>query len=139
MLEQLARDKEERFGKKFDANTGQVKKEVSEFENANHYIKAIKTIFPAFRDGDKAKNCLTVIKTIVTNIVKNQTEEKFRKVKSTNPAFQEKVGKITLAMKCLGHLGFKEEGEYIVCATPDFDLLQKVLNVLEEELKTYNK
>ena len=138
MLEQLARDKEERFGKKFDPNTGTVKKEVTEFENVSHYVKSIKTLYPSFRNGDTAKNCLSTMKIIISNILKNPNEEKFKKVKITNPNFQERVGKILLAMKCFSHLGFKEDGEYLVISKSDNDLLEKSFNLIEDELKSFN-
>src|SRR5690348_3799634 len=80
MLEQLARDKEERFGKKFDPNTQQSKtKEYTPYENIEYYIKTIKTLYPTFREGDLSKNCFNTLKVILNNIVKNPSEEKFRK------------------------------------------------------------
>ena len=54
MLEQLARDKEERFGKKFDPSTLQAKKEKSVIDDVEYYIKAIRTIYPNY-NGDQAK------------------------------------------------------------------------------------
>lgn len=102
MLEQLARDKEERFGKKFDpSNQSELKKEYSPYDNVEYFMKAIKTLYPTFRAGDTLKNCFNTLKVILINIAKNPTEEKFRKVKTTNPNFEERVGKIQLAMKIL--------------------------------------
>jgi hypothetical protein len=135
MLEQLARDKEERFGKKFDAyNQQSVKKEYTPYENIEYYIKTIKTLYPPFREGDKTKTCLNTIKVILSNIVKNESEEKFRKVKITNPNFHERVGQITLAMKILSTLGFEEDGEFVVAKNPDFELYGKVISLLEEHI-----
>ena len=138
MLEQLARDKEERFGKKFDPNTGGVKKEESDYDSVVHYVKAVKTLYPSFRNGDTAKNCLNTIKVIVSNIIKNPNEDKFKKVKLSNPNFQEKVGKLVVAMKCLTHLGFKEDGEYLVLSKYDESLLTKSVSFIEDELKSLN-
>jgi len=135
MLEQLARDKEERFGKKFDPNTlSSAKKEFTPYENAEYYLKAIKTLFPSFRDGDKTKNCFSTIKIILGNITKNPTEEKYRKVKSTNPNFIERVGKIELAIKSMKCIGFEDEGEFLICKNPDIGLFDKLIAYLEEEL-----
>lgn len=133
MLEQLARDKEERFGKKFSV-TGEVKKEVTPIDDAKYYSEAIVKLYPAFRCGDQAKTCLNTIKVIIGNIVKNPDEEKFRKVKMTNPNVQERVGKIPFALKLLSVLGFKEEGEFYNLSSPDTDLLKKVIEVIEAEL-----
>jgi hypothetical protein len=135
MLEQLARDKEERFGKKFDAFTQQASDKVyTPYENATYYLKAIKTLYPSFRAGDTTKDCFNTIKVVLANIIKNSTEEKFRKVKTTNPNFHERVGKIELAIKVLHALGFKQEGEFLVCASPDLDTFGKVITYLEEEI-----
>jgi len=140
MLEQLARDKEERFGKKFDAKTGKPKEEskTSPFESIQHYVKSIKTLYPTFRNPDTAKNCLNTIKVVITNILKNPSEEKFRKVKTTNPNFEERVGKIIMGMKILNHLGFQQDGEFLVLSSVDSDLLTKTQSLLEEELKAYS-
>ena len=135
MLELLARDKEEKFGKKFDPMTQTaVKKEYSPYENATYYLKAVKTLYPSFRAGDTTKNCYNTIKVVLTNMVKNPTEEKFRKVKTTNPNFVERVGKIDLGMKTLASLGFVEEGEFLVCKQPDLDTFTKVISYIEEEV-----
>jgi hypothetical protein len=135
MLEQLARDKEERFGKKFDAHTQQaVKKEYSPYDNVEHYCKAIKTLYPSFR-GEEAANCFNTFKVVLNNIIKNPTEEKFRKVKTTNPNFQERVGKIGIAMKIFPELGFVEDGEFLVTKEPDMELYTNVIALLENLLK----
>ena len=134
MLEQLARDKEEKFGKKFDSVSQTAKKEFTPYENAAYYLKAIKTLYPSFRAGDTTKNCYSTIKVILTNIVKNPTEEKFRKVKPSNPNFYERVGKFELGMKTLTALGFVEEGEFMVCKQPDMDTFTRLVAFLEEEI-----
>ena len=134
MLEQLARDKEERFGKKFDPLTQSTVKEHTPFDNATYYLKAIKTLYPSFRAGETTKNCFTTLKVILNNIVKNPTEEKFRKVKQTNPNFQERVGKIDLAIKVLTALGFTHDGEFLVAQNPDLSTYEKLVTFLEEEI-----
>ncbi len=133
MLEQLARDKEERFGKKFSI-TGEVKKEVTPFDDAKYYCEAIVKLYPSFRCGDQAKTCLNTIKVILSNIIKNPLEEKFRKIKMTNPNVQERVGKIPFALKLLSVLGFKEEGEFYELKSTETDLIKKVVEVIETEL-----
>jgi hypothetical protein len=134
MLEQLARDKEERFGKKFDPVTLQeAKKKYTPIEDIGYYIKGIKTTYPTYT-GDTFKNCVNTIKVILNNILKNPNEEKFRKCKATNPNFEERVGKIMLAMRILKTLNFEPEGEFLVCKNPDFDLFGKVVALIEEEL-----
>jgi hypothetical protein len=134
MLEQLARDKEERFGKKFDPSTQGVNKQYSAYDDAVHYLKAIKVLYPTFRAGDTCKNAYSTIKVILANILKNQNEEKYRKVKQTNPNFHERVGKLEAAMKVLSSLSFIEDGEFLICSSPDFGTFEKVVAFLEEEI-----
>ena len=136
MLEQLARDKEERFGKKFDPFTQDAKKkEYTHEENVMYYLKTIKTLYPPFRAGQTLKNCYNTIRIVLSNILKNINEEKFKKVKMTNQNVQERIGKIPLAVKTLNELGFVEEGEFLVVKNVDKDLFDKTIKYLEEEVK----
>ena len=136
MLEQLARDKEERFGKKFDPYTQDAKKkEYTHEENVMYYLKTIKTLYPPFRAGETLKNCYNTIRIVLSNILKNINEDKFKKVKMTNPNVQERIGKIPLAVKTLNELGFVEEGEFLVVKNVDKDLFDKTIKYLEEEVK----
>ena len=136
MLEQLARDKEERFGKKFDPYTQMsAKKEFSPLEDAQYYLKAIKTAYPSFRAGDTTRLCYETLKIILRNIVQNPSEEKFRKIRATNPNFEERVGKIKIAIKLLESIGFVLSGEFYVVNTPDIQLYSKIVEFLEEELR----
>ena len=136
MLEQLARDKEERFGKKFDPYTQDAKKkEFTHEENVMYYLKTIKTLYPPFRAGETLKNCYNTIRIVLSNILKNINEDKFKKVKMTNPNVQERIGKIPLAVKTLNELGFVEEGEFLVVKNVDKDLFDKTIKYLEEEVK----
>ena len=136
MLEQLARDKEERFGKKFDPFTQDAKKkEYTHEENVIYYLKTIKTLYPPFRAGQTLKNCYSTLKIVLLNILKNINEDKFKKVKMTNPNVQERIGKIPLAVKTLNELGFVENGEFLVVQNVDKDLFDKTIKYLEEEVK----
>jgi len=99
-------------------------------------VKSIITTYPSSNHRDTAKNCLNTIKVIINNIVKNPNEEKFRKMKKANPNFNEKVGKLAQGINCLTLLGFKEEGEQIVLANVDTELLNRSISILEEEVKS---
>lgn len=140
MLEQLARDKEERFGKKFDPYT-QVStsdKVYTKEENIQYYLKTIKTLYPPFRAEEVLKNCFNTLKIIFSNIVKNPNEDKYKKVKLTNPNFHERVGKINLAIKVLTELGFVEEGEFMTLKSYDEEILKSTIAFLEDELSKLN-
>lgn len=133
MLEQLARDKEERFGKKFDIS-GQQKKEITPLENVKYYAEAIVKLYPTFRCGSQAKDCLNVIKVAISNILKNPSEDKFKKIKMTNPTVKEKLGNIQLGLKLLKALGFIESGEFYVVEKVDTELFKQSLELLEKEV-----
>lgn len=134
MMEQLARDKEERFGKKFEVGGVSEKKPPTPLEDVQYYCQAIIKLYPTFRCGDQAKNCLNLIKVAISNIIKNPDEDKFKKIKMTNPTVQERLGKISLGMKLIKSLGFKEDGEFYVLEKVDDKLLHDSLKYLEDEV-----
>lgn len=135
MLEQLARDKEERFGKKFDL-TGNDKQKYTPFENVKYYTESLIKLYPTFRCGDQSKNCLNLIKVAINNIIKSPDEEKFRKIKMTNPTVQERLGKLPLALKILKSLSFEESGEFYEISNEklDLQLLKDTSDFLENEI-----
>jgi hypothetical protein len=137
MLEQLARDKEERFGKKFDpyTQTASGAKQFTPLEDAQYYLKAIKTAYPTFRAGDTTKLCYETLRVILRNIAQNPTEEKYRKIRATNPNFEERVGKIKIATKLLETLGFELTGDFYVVSNPNIELYSQIVGHLDEEIK----
>ena len=136
VLEQIARDKAERAGKKYvPGQYEQEQKVYSKEENVNYYLKTIKTVYNPFRHGDTLKNCFSTMKVILNNIIKNPGEEKFTKVKLSNPNVHERIGKINIALKCLEELGFVTEGEFMIAKNIDKDLYMKTIKILEQELE----
>ena len=139
ILEQIARDKAERFGKKYVPGEMNDKPKVySKEENVQYYLKNIKLVYSPFRAGDTLKNCFSTMKVILNNILKHEGEEKFTKVKLTNPNVQERIGKIATAIKCLEELGFVKDGDFMVCNKVDKELFQKTIKFLENELNKLN-
>ncbi len=132
MLEQLERDKAERFGKKYDPS---VKKEKTIVEQVESYSKAVMIMNPPLTYPGVAKSCLNTLKIILSNILKNPTEEKFRKVKKTNPNFEERVGQHQAGMKILEKLGFLPDGEFLVCSNPVTDDFKGSIEILEKKLE----
>lgn len=64
---------------------------------------------------DKAKNCINLIKTYISNILKNPSEEKFRRIKKENNAFKTKVDDCFGGITALNEAGFKDDGSgYLV-------------------------
>lgn len=138
MLMQLARDKEERFGKKFDPfSQKEVKKEYTKYENVEYYLKVIKTTIHPNIERDRFMNCYTTLRAILRNILKDVNNEKFKKVKMTNPNVQERIGNIPMAIKTLEELGFVTEGEFMVAKNIDTDLYNKTVDYLNSEIEKY--
>ena len=75
------------------------------------------------------------MRVILNNIIKNPGEEKFTKVKLSNPNVHERIGKINIALKCLEELGFVTEGEFMIAKNIDKDLYMKTIKMLEDELE----
>ncbi|EGR31040.1 hypothetical protein IMG5_118650 [Ichthyophthirius multifiliis] len=139
ILEQLKRDKEERFGKKFDTLSKPAqseKKEPTQIEKFEIALKQIKIAQPRNLFLDKASICLKTIQVYINNIVNNPTEDKYRKIKLENKAFQQRVCECFGGRESLLNLGFIEEPEFLNCINPDFQLLQNALRILEQEIQT---
>ena len=135
MLEILAKNKEESFGKKFTSEGSEIKTNPP-IEDVHYYTGAIIKLYPTFRCGNQAKDCLNTIKVAINNIIKNPDEEKYRKIKMTNPVVEERLKKIPLGMKILKVLGFVEEGEFEILKkeNTDLELLKKASSYLEGEV-----
>lgn len=133
VLEQLERDKAERLGKKY-VPPEQKQKVYTKEENIQYYIKSIKTVYNPFRAGDTLKNCFKTLKIILSNILKNVNEEKFKTIKLSNPNVQERIGKISIALKLLEELGFVKNDEVMTVDNVDVDLFKKTVEFLETEL-----
>jgi len=133
VLEQLERDKAERMGKKY-IPPEQKQKVYTKEENIQYYIKTMKTVYNPFRSGDTLKNCLKTLKIILSNIMKNPNEDKFKHIKLSNPNVHERIGKISIALKLLEELGFVKNDEIMTVHNIDTDLFNKTIGFLETEL-----
>ena len=133
VLEEIERDKAERMGKKY-VPPEQKQKVYSKEENIQYFIKTIKTVYNPFRAADTLRNCFKTLKIILSNIVKNPNEDKFKTIKLSNPNVHERIGKISIALKLLEELGFVHEDEIMKLTNIDIDLFNKTIGYLETEL-----
>ena len=133
VLEQLERDKAERLGKKY-IPPEQKQKVYSKEENIQYFIKTIKTVYNPFRSGDTLKNCFKTLKVLLSNVVKNPNEDKFKHIKLSNPNIHERIGIISIALKLLEELGFVNNDELMTVTNVDIDLFNKTIGYLEAEL-----
>ena len=133
VLEEIERDKAERMVKKY-VPPEQKQKVYSKEENIQYFIKTIKTVYNPFRAADTLRNCFKTLKIILSNIVKNPNEDKFKTIKLSNPNVHERIGKISIALKLLEELGFVHEDEIMKVTNIDIDLFNKTIGYLETEL-----
>ncbi|CAN6447055.1 unnamed protein product [Victoria cruziana] len=77
------------------------------------------------RDEDtKVKRAFQTLLTYIGNVAKNVNEEKFRKIRVTNPSFQERVGSLNGGIEFLELCGFEkiEGGEFLFIAKEKVDV-----------------
>ena len=91
-------------------------------------------MYNPFRAADTLKNCFKTLKIILSNIIKNPNEDKFKTIKLSNPNVHERIGKISIALKLLEELGFQHEEEIMKVTNIDTDLFNKTIGYLENEL-----
>ena len=60
---------------------------------------------------ENVRNCLSTISKILSNIIDHPHDEKYRRIKNTNPHFQKKVGSQEGSQQLLQSLGFNLQGE----------------------------
>ena len=133
VLEQLERDKAERLGKKY-VPPEQKQKVFTKEENIQNFIKSIKIVYTPFRSGDTMKICFKTMKIMLSNILKNPNEDKFKTIKLSNPNVHERVGKISIALKIFEQLGFVKNDEVMTVSNVDIDLFNKTIGYLDAEL-----
>ena len=133
VLEEYERDRAEKLGKKYVPPEERQKIYTPE-EIIQHLIKSIKTIYNPFRAGDTMKICFKTMKIMLSNIIKNPNEQKFKNIKLSNPNVHERIWKITAAIKILEQLGFVKNDEIMTITDVDTDLFNKTIGYLDAEL-----
>ena len=106
MLEQLERDKRERFGGKGSSAEAEKKASKTPAEQVEHGIKTVKTLYTEVRSPGVAKTCLKTCCTFMRNVVKDSENEKFRKINLDNNAVQTRVAKVNGGLAILKAVGF---------------------------------
>ncbi|KAI3506920.1 hypothetical protein L1887_21563 [Cichorium endivia] len=84
----------------------------------------------------KVKRGFETLLIYVRNVVRNPDEDKFRKIRLTNPAFKERVGIFEEGVKFLELCGFErvEGGKYLILGKPDMAVLKLAGNELQSAL-----
>ncbi|KAM4077894.1 hypothetical protein ACJW30_12G174500 [Castanea mollissima] len=87
-------------------------------------------------DGARVRRAFETLLIYVGNIAKNPDEEKFRKIRLTNPLFQDRVGNLRGGMEFLELCGFERtEGDEFLYL-PDDKVDMEILNTAGSELKS---
>ncbi|KAE8651652.1 UBX domain-containing protein 1 [Cucumis sativus] len=73
-------------------------------------------------DSDKVRNAYQTLFIYVRNVAKNPDEERFRKIRLSNPLFQERVGSLKGGIEFLELCGFRKEGEFLYLPRDKIDL-----------------
>ena len=116
MLEILRKDKEQKFGKKFATVGGKLveeKKEKPLIDRFELSVKSIAVAHPKNLYEDKAKICLQTIITFTENIIKNPTEEKFKKINLSNKAVQSRIAECFAGIATLELIGFVNDSQFL--------------------------
>lgn len=79
-------------------------------------LNKIKTSYSA----SDYKTALTTLSKLLSNVIQNPMEDKYRKVKNTNAAFQKRLGRLNGANDAILSIGFTTVGEeYVLQPSPD--------------------
>ena len=142
MLDQLKRDKEERFGKKACGSgpSEEVKEPVKAsgpagIELIKHGLKTIRTLYTEDRQPGVAKTCFKTVHVYLTNALKDRNEDKYKRINMGNEAFQKRVGKITGGLSLLKGAGFTEQEDgSLYLENYDENLLKEAHRIIENAL-----
>jgi hypothetical protein len=139
MLEQLKRDKMEKFG--HVAGSTEAPKEPPKpkgpqgVELVSHGIKTVRTLYTEERQPGVAKTCFKTCHVVLSNVLKDPNEEKFKKINLGNENFQKRVGKITGALSILKGAGFVEQADgFLVLDQIDPTVVKEAIRILENNL-----
>jgi len=133
IMEQLERDRKERFGDKY-VPLSQVTKEKPPIEQVQFGINQMRKVYPPFSYGDQLRTCWNTIKTVCGNILKNPDEPKFQTINLANPNFKARVIDIVGGQFLLQQVGFVEENGHLVLKKKDLKLFQDTIALLEKEI-----
>ncbi len=109
MLRKLKADKRARGMEVSDSDEedGGGKKVKKGIETVKEGIKIVETLYTEERQPGIAKTCFKTFHTICKNILKDPSEDKFRRLNLTNEKIQQRISKIHGGLMMLKGVGFK--------------------------------
>ncbi|XP_019076411.1 uncharacterized protein LOC100264566 isoform X3 [Vitis vinifera] len=86
--------------------------------------KLLKKLMEDKNDDARVKRAFQTLLIYIRNVAKHPDEEKFRKIRFSNPAFQERVGSLTGGIEFLELCGFErtEDGEFLFLPQEKVDM-----------------
>ncbi|XP_009627183.1 uncharacterized protein LOC107786172 [Nicotiana tabacum] len=102
---------------------------------AERMRECLRTLKQTHKDDEaKVKTAFNTLLTYAKNVATNPNEEKYRKIRLSNAAFQDRIGKLQGGIEFLEHCGFEkiEGGEFLYLPREKVDMA--VLNTAGTEL-----
>jgi len=105
------------------------------FENV--LVKQAKELLDNQKSLAFAQNldCLKTIRSLLSNVVSHPQEEKYRSIRTTNPAIEKRLGSAPGAFQFLEAVGFERQGENLVLSKDKNvkDQYQDILELLDQK------
>jgi hypothetical protein len=99
------------------SETQQLSSTTPQYMPVPHFDSAMRSLLSENSDEEKIKQCILTISKVLKNIINKPLEEKYRKLKATNPLVQQKILNCVGAQDLLTAMGFALVGEeYVVQA-----------------------
>lgn len=111
LKERLRLDYIERFGREPPAEEEQKEQEIKQKSSKDQIAYFLNKMKKSYKDSDKEglKTCLATLKIYTKNLQDNPQDEKFKKLKLDNKAFQTRVAPFDGAIDFLDALGFEKK------------------------------
>eukprot|EP00922_Rhytidocystis_sp_ex-Travisia-forbesii_P012434 GHVS01018742.1.p1 GENE.GHVS01018742.1~~GHVS01018742.1.p1 ORF type:complete len:351 (+),score=48.33 GHVS01018742.1:123-1175(+) len=144
--ELLKKEWEDRFGMPYDeahptraTTVGEEAESVSKKSGKDQVIHWCSRMRRQYKDTDKEGllKCLSTIKVYVTNVLNNQTDEKYQRIKKENAAFRSRVAPYEGAIQLLNAGGFHDDGGeyYAISGCPDGFILSLVVKFVDQVIQ----
>eukprot|EP00996_Jenningsia_fusiforme_P002058 NODE_2901_length_1093_cov_40.453065_g2662_i0.p1 GENE.NODE_2901_length_1093_cov_40.453065_g2662_i0~~NODE_2901_length_1093_cov_40.453065_g2662_i0.p1 ORF type:complete len:185 (-),score=42.23 NODE_2901_length_1093_cov_40.453065_g2662_i0:381-935(-) len=83
------------------------------------------------RKSPKFLDAIETLLKLIQNLILNPKEEKFQRIRVTNPTLQQRVFALDGAYEFIVALGWEPEGEFMIMRNPDVELLQRARQELQ--------
>ena len=78
-----------------------------------------------------AEKCIKLLKMYMENLVKDPTNEKFKKLKKGGVVFKERVASVKGAIIFLKAVGFEDTGDFFELTKVDLELIKAAIALLK--------